>query len=146
MIRVKKLNKSSSCWVHYTRVSWTETHSLSFLTLITKLRSFSAFCNIPQPSCTQIVGKGVAKGPFIPMNSYLPDPKEKLSLYCPFTGLFLTLVMQLTKVTSDNQWNSSLVLVKATTSREWEEGTKRGLGSRMFSQLAKRSLIVVISG
>ena len=50
VIRVKKLNKSSSCWVHYTRVSWTGTHSLSFLTLITKLQSFSAFCDIPQPT------------------------------------------------------------------------------------------------
>ena len=50
VIRVKKLNKSSSCWVHYARVSWTGTHSLSFLTLITKLQSFSAFCDIPQPT------------------------------------------------------------------------------------------------
>ena len=72
-----------------TRVSWTGTHSLSFLTLITKLQRFSAFCNIPQPSCTQIMGKGVANGPSIPMHSYLPDLTEKISLYCPFTGLFL---------------------------------------------------------
>ena len=35
------------------------------------------------------MGKGVANGPSIAMNSYLPDPKEKLSLYCPFTGIFL---------------------------------------------------------
>ena len=113
MIRVKKLNKSSSCWVHYTMVSKPETHSLSFLTLITKFQSPSPFYKILQPTCTQNMGKGVSNGSSIPMHSYLPDPKEKLSLYCPFTGLFLTLVMQLTKVTSDNQWNSSLVLVSS---------------------------------
>ena len=113
MIRVKKLNKSSSCWVHYTMVSKPETHSLSFLTLITKFQSPSPFYKIFQSTCTQNMGKRVSNGSSIPMHSYLPDPKEKLSLYCPFTGLFLTLVMQLTKVTSDNQWNSSLVLVSS---------------------------------
>ena len=59
-------------------------------------------------SCTQIMGKGVANGPTIPMNSYPPDLTEKLSIYCRFSGLFLT-VIYLTKVTSDNQWNSRLL-------------------------------------
>ena len=223
VIRVKKLNKSSSCWVHYTRVSWTGTHSLSFLTLITKLQNFSAFCDIPQPtipvknletlvsispspmliwvsqwsecfkirvaqhwggrrhisgggggnsvkykshdfsrkfernavsvsticdeycSCTQIMGKGVANGPTIPMNSKPPDLTEKLSLYCRFSGLSLT-VIYLTKVTSDNQWNSRLVLIKATHSGGWEEGGRDEVWDRECSQLSKRSHIAVVSG
>ena len=215
VIRVKKLNKSSSCRVHYTRVSWTGTHSLSFLTLITKLQSFSAFCNIPQPtilvknletlvsispspmliwvsqwsqcfkirvaqhwggrrhisggktvwsrnlmifpensretvsvsticdeycSCTQIMGKGVANGLSIPMNSYPPDLTKKLSLYCRFSTLFLT-VIYLTKVTSDNQWNSRLVLIKATHSGGWEEGGRDEVWDRECSLNLQSGLI-----
>ena len=96
-------------------------------------------------SCTQIMGKGVANGPTIPMNSKPPDLTEKLSLYCRFSGLSLT-VIYLTKVTSDNQWNSRLVLIKATHSGGWEEGGRDEVWDRECSQLSKRSHIAVVSG
>ena len=91
-------------------------------------------------SCIQIMGKGVANGPTIPMNSYSPDLTEKLSLYCRFSGLFLT-VIYLTKVTSDNQWNSRLVLIKATHSGGWDEGGRDEVWDRECSLNLQSGLI-----